>query len=136
MKFIDSNVLVYFADGRNPKKQSIARAILANAMGNQQYVISHQVLNEFANVSLKKLEMAEDEVRQYIEAFQHLHIVFQRDGWSVRALEIRKQYGLQFYDSLLLAAAESAGCDEFLTEDLNDGQIYCGIKAVNPFNAA
>ena len=46
MKFIDSNVLVYFADGRNPKKQSMARAILVNAMGNQQYVISHQVLND------------------------------------------------------------------------------------------
>ena len=134
MKFIDSNVLVYFADGRNPKKQTIARAILANAMGNQQYVISHQVLNEFANVSLKKLGMTEDEVRQYIEAFQHIHVVFQQGGWVVRALEIRKLYGVQFYDSLLLAAAESAGCDEFLTEDLGDGQVYCGIKAVNPFS--
>ena len=135
MKFIDSNVLVYFVDGRNPKKQSIARAILAKAMGNQQYVISPQVLNEFANVSLKKLGMSEDEVRQYIEAFQHIHVVFQQTGWTIRALEIRKQHGLQFYDSLLLAAAESAGCDEFLTEDLSDGQVYCGIKAVNPFSA-
>ena len=135
MKFIDSNVLVYFADGGNPKKQSMARAILVNAMGNQQYVISHQVLNEFANVSLKKLGMVEDELRQYIEAFQHIRVAYQRDGWSVRALEIRKQYGLQFYDSLMLAAAESAGCDEFLTEDLNDGQVYCGVKAVNPFSA-
>ena len=105
-------------------------------INGEEYVISHQVLNEFANVSLKKLEMAEDEVRQYIEAFQHLHIVFQRDGWSVRALEIRKQYGLQFYDSLLLAAAESAGCDEFLTEDLNDGQLYRGMRAINPFKTS
>jgi len=43
------------------------------------------------------------------------------------------RYDLQYYDSLLLAAAESLGCDEFITEDLNDGQLYCGIKAVNPF---
>ena len=133
MKFIDSNVLVYFADGRNRKKQAIARAILANAMGNPQYAISTQVLNEFANVSLKKLGMVEDEVRQYIEAFQHIPVLCQQSGWTVRALEIRKQYGLQFYDSLLLAAAESVGCDDFLTEDLNDGQIYCGIRAGNPF---
>ena len=52
---------------------------------------------------------------------------------TVRALELRKQYGLQFYDALLLAAAESAGCDKILTEDLNDGQVYCGITAENPF---
>ena len=24
-------------------------------------------------------------------------------------------------------------CHEFWSEDLNDGQIYCGVKAVNPF---
>ena len=133
MKFIDTNVLIDFIDSRNTAKQSIARAVLANAIGSRQYVISAQVLNEFANVALKKLGMTEDEVRQCIEAFQHIHVVFQQSGWTVRALEIRKQYGLQFYDSLMLAAAEFVGCDEILTEDLNDGQIYCGVKAVNPF---
>ena len=133
MKFLDTNVFVYFVDSRNPEKQAIARTVLANAIGNRQYAISTQVLNEFANVALKKLGMSEEEVRQYVEAFQHIRIVCQQDGWTIRALEIRKQYGLQFYDSLLLAAAESTGCDEILTEDLNDGQVYCGIKAVNPF---
>lgn len=106
MKFIDSNVFVYFADGRNSRKQAIARAVLADAIGNRQYVISSQVLNEFANVSLKKFGMTEDEVRKYVEEFQHIRVVFQQDGLTVRALEIRKQYGLQFYDSLLLATAE------------------------------
>jgi len=133
MKFLDTNVFVYFVDSRNPEKQAIARTVLTNAIGNRQYAISTQVLNEFANVALKKLGMSEEEVRQYVEAFQHIRIVCQQDGWTIRALEIRKQYGLQFYDSLLLAAAESTGCDEILTEDLNDGQVYCGIKAVNPF---
>ena len=33
----------------------------------------------------------------------------------------------------MLSAAESAGCDEILTEDLNDGQMYGNVKAVNPF---
>lgn len=133
MKFLDTNVFVYFVDSRNPEKQAIARTVLTNAIGNRQYAISTQVLNEFANVALKKLGMSEEEVRQYVEAFQHIRIACQQDGWTIRALEIRKQYGLQFYDSLLLAAAESTGCDEILTEDLNDGQVYCGIKAVNPF---
>ena len=133
MKFIDSNVFVYFADGRDPAKQSIARAVLADAIGNPQCVISSQVLNEFANVAMKKLSMTEDEVRQYVDSFQSIRVVFQQSGWTVRALEIKKQYGLQFYDSLMLAAAEDAGCSEFLSEDLNDGQMYCGLKVVNPF---
>ena len=41
----------------------------------------------------------------------------------------------QFYDSLMLAAAESAGCGEILTEDLNDGQLYGTVRAINPFKS-
>ena len=133
MKFIDSNVFVYFADGRDTAKQSVARAVLADAIGNPQCVISSLVLNEFANVAMKKLGMTEDEARQYVESFQSIRVVFQQSGWTVRALEIKKQYGLQFYDSLMLAAAETAGCSEFWSEDLNDGQVYCGLRVVNPF---
>ena len=38
-------------------------------------------------------------------------------------------------DSLLLVAAQENGCDEILTEDLNDGQMYGSVKAVNPFKS-
>ena len=53
--------------------------------------------------------------------------------WTDKALQIKERYGIQFFDSLLLAAASDNGCDEILTEDLADGQTYCGVKAVNPF---
>ena len=49
------------------------------------------------------------------------------------AIDTKERYGIQFYDALIVAAAEANGCDEILTEDLNDGQTYCGIRAVNPF---
>ena len=52
-----------------------------------------------------------------------------------RGLDVAERYQLQFYDSLLLATAEVNGCNEFISEDLNDGQIYCGMKVVNPFKA-
>lgn len=34
---------------------------------------------------------------------------------------------------MMVAAAERAGMSEILTEDLGDGQLYCGVRAVNPF---
>ncbi len=37
------------------------------------------------------------------------------------------------YEGELLAAAERAGADTFLSEDLADGETYCGIKVSNPF---
>ena len=133
MTFLDSNIFVYFIDPRNPGKKSIAESLVETALTDPRYVISDQVLNEFANVAMKKLALTEDEVRDYIVDFQNITRTRESQGKTLRALEIKKRYGTQFYDSLLLATAEANGCDEFLSEDLNDGQLYCGIKAVNPF---
>lgn len=133
MKFIDTNLFVYLVDDRDALKQVRARSIVADAFRRSGYMISGQVLNEFANVALKKLGFSIEEVRQYVQSFRRIPAVDQKAEWTDRALEIKEQYGTQFYDSLLIAAAEANGCDEFISEDLNDGQLYCGIRAVNPF---
>lgn len=133
MTFIDSNVFIYSVDKRNPEKMRIAREIITAAVDNQTFTISQQVLNEFANVSLKKLSMTVGEVRECIEEFLNINVAEQRLDWTCKALDIKRRYNIQFYDSLLLAAASDNGCDEILTEDLADGQTYCGVRAVNPF---
>ncbi len=133
MIFLDTNILVYSVDQKNPAKQRKAREIVVEAMNWQAYVISAQVLNEFSNVALLKLKMTVPEVRKFVSIFKFIKTVSVDCAWTDRALAIRKQYGIQFFDALLIVAAEAVGCDELWTEDLNDGQMYCGIKAVNPF---
>lgn len=133
MTFLDSNLFVYYVDERDSHKSQIAAKIVGNAIDSPHYLISTQVLNEFANVALRKLLMPEDEAREYVEEFMQIKVVEQRIDWTCKALEIKKRYGLQFYDSLLIAAAEASGCTEILSEDLSDGQTYCGVKVTNPF---
>ena len=133
MTFIDSNILVYSIDDNSPEKQRKARAIVARAIGGCGFMVSAQVLNEFTNVALAKMRLTLPEVGKFVAVFKRIKSVPVDCGWTERALAIKAQYGTQFYDSLLIAAAEANGCDEFWSEDLNDGQLYCGIKAVNPF---
>ena len=133
MKFIDSNVLIYVADDTDAGKQHVARNIIYDAISSNGFVVSAQVINEFCAVSFRKLLKTSDEVEGFLEVFERIQTVPVNPAWSRRAIEIRERYNLQFYDSLIVAAAEASGCDEILTEDLNDGQLYCGIKAVNPF---
>ena len=52
---------------------------------------------------------------------------------TIKGIDVMNRYAIQFYDALLLVSASESGCDEFVSEDLNDGQTYCGMKAVNPF---
>ena len=111
----------------------MAVEILADAFDNDQYVISSQVLNEFVNTALNKLKKSDEEVVGHLRQLKTMRVVPVSAEWLERAVEMRSRYDLQFYDSLLLAAAEALGCDKFLTEDLNDGQMYGSVKAVNPF---
>ena len=38
-----------------------------------------------------------------------------------------------YYDALVVSAAEKLGCHEIISEDLSDGQLYHGMRAINPF---
>jgi len=52
-----------------------------------------------------------------------------------RAIETHKQYQVGYWDSLIIAAAERAGCTEIYSENLNAGQHYHGMPVVNPFTS-
>ena len=49
------------------------------------------------------------------------------------ALQIRKVYGFSFWDSAILAAARTLGCDRVYTEDLAHGQVVEGLTIIDPF---
>ena len=52
-----------------------------------------------------------------------------------RAIDLASLHRINYWDALLVAAAESAGCTELYSEDLNAGQSYSGVRVVNPFSA-
>ena len=133
MKFIDTNVFVYAADSKNPVKRAVARDVISRAVVDGGGRITVQVLNEFSSVAYRKLGLTVAEIRNYLEMFRALPVLPVAAGITEKGLDIMERYGLQFYDSLLVASASEVGCDEFISEDLNDGQIYCGVRAVNPF---
>jgi predicted nucleic acid-binding protein len=51
-----------------------------------------------------------------------------------RAVEARAAYSIHFYDGMIVAAAERAGCEKILSEDLNSQQKYFGVVVANPFH--
>ena len=133
MTFLDTNVLVYSIDGKDPAKQVVAREIVVSAVRGGGFLISAQVLNEFSNIALLKLKLSVEEVRKFVSFFSRIGVVSLESRWTDAALLLKQRFETQFFDSLLLAAAQENGCDEILTEDLNDGQMYGSVKAVNPF---
>ena len=126
--FVDTNVVVYaFTDG--PKAER-ARAVLRGA------VISVQVLNEFANVAIRKRGRDEEALDWEIASIrsQTGDVVAINSATHDLARHIAFRHRLNFYDSALLAAALLADCDTFYSEDMQDGLVIEGVLTIrNPF---
>ena len=50
-----------------------------------------------------------------------------------RGLAVQERWQLSFWDSMIVAAAQSAGAKELVSEDLSHGQEYGTVRVVNPF---
>lgn len=132
--FLDTNILVYVADKRDLVKHDLAVSLIEDALSEDSgYWISTQVLSEFANVALKKLSFSETLVSEYVDIFKVMRTVRPDADLVKDALRIKVRYGIQFCDSMMVAAAERSGCSEILSEDLSDGQVYSGVRVRNPF---
>ena len=134
MRFFDTNVLVYAATRQDARKGEIAREIISHALiVNHDGCISTQVLAEFANTMIGKLHHDKESIDGFIDYYRELLATDVTIDLVRRAMAVKEEYGLQFYDALIVATAEKLGCHEIVTEDLNPDQTYCGMAVVNPF---
>jgi predicted nucleic acid-binding protein len=133
--FLDTNVLVYAYDANHPEKQRVARELLKSGIAGK-LVISTQVLAEFAATLLHKITppAKADAVMQGLDAMAPIRLITPDAELIRRAVEVRASYGVHFYDGMIVAAAERAGCARIWSEDLNAGQEYFGVTVANPFN--
>jgi predicted nucleic acid-binding protein len=91
------------------------------------------VLQEYANVALNKLGQRQEVVLRQLALMERMQVVAQTPALVRRAVELHGLYGIAFLDAAIVAAAEDRGCDRILSEDLNTGQFYGGIRVANPF---
>ena len=49
------------------------------------------------------------------------------------ALVARARWQIDYWDAAIVEAARALSCDTLLTEDLQHGQDFNGVLAVNPF---
>ena len=133
--FLDANILVYAHDPRDPVKQAVAQRLLADAIANDTGALSAQVLGEFFNVATRRIVPALSiaEASQVIEQVSVLPVVPLDLLLVQRAVSTCQRYQISYWDGLIIAAAERAGCTRIFSEDLNAGQLYNGIPLVNPF---
>lgn len=131
--FIDTNILVYAEANDEPAKQTAALALLRRLKLTDSGIRSTQVLQEFANVAIRKMHLDANHVRKQLSAHQQFELLQVTPAIIRGALDLHQTRSLSFFGALIVQAASAAGCDTLYTEDLNGGEIINGVKIVNPF---
>lgn len=136
--FVDTNVLLHWRDGRHAAKQARAAEWLAHLWREQTGRTSTQVLSEYYLNVTRKLDpgLPADEAWDDVQALLAWDPQPIDGALLQRGQAVCSRYGLSWWDSLVVAAAQAQGCALLLTEDLQDRAVYGGVTVRSPFALA
>jgi predicted nucleic acid-binding protein len=128
-RFLDTNVLLYLLSADQAKADRAERELLAGGL------VSVQVLDEFASVSLGKLGMSIAETREALATIRAVcPVVPVTESAHDAGMRLAERLGVSVYDAMILASALLAGCRTLVTEDLQHGRIVDGrLRIHDPF---
>ena len=133
--FVDTNIFVYSRDKSEPKKQKRALELVKELWESGLGRISTQVLSEYYVTVTQKLSPGLNSV----DAWQDVEDLL---SWKPLAIDTRVlekarlcqlEYGLSWWDSLIVSAAFFTDCPAIISEDMSSEQRYLGIGVENPF---
>ena len=132
--FADTNVLVYAMDPTEIRKRHYLKDFLKQIINRHTLVLSPQSLNEFYRVVTEKRGLVpRNEAQLLVWAWSEFCTAPYDFEVTQKAWQIQDRYGFGWWDSMLLASALFAGCDLFLSEDLQHKSMVDSLTILNPF---
>ena len=130
---MDTNVLIYSISAwKEPRKAQRAVDIIAEG----HLGLSVQVFQEFYWQSTRPTRpghLSHQDALAFIKDLRVYPVQAMTFDLFYAALATCHRYQLSYWDAAIIEAARTLGCDTILTEDLQDGQDFGGIRVVNPF---
>ena len=129
--FCDSNIFLYAFSNQDEKKKTIASNIITS-----QCTISVQVINEVSNNMIKKFKFDNQKIKKFVIASYEKYEVsnFSKEIFSL-ACDIREEYNISYYDSLIVSSAINSTCNILYSEDMQHNQQIKNLTIINPFKA-
>lgn len=131
--FLDTNILIYADDVDAGPKRERAQQIIEAALFNGNGVLSTQILQEYFVVATRKLGIAADVSHRKVELLASIPTIAIQVEHILEAIKLHRLYGFSFWDSLVLSAANAAGCPRLLSEEMQPGRSVEGVTIENPF---
>ena len=134
-EFLDTNILIYADDARDPQKRECARALIRRLMREQRGVLSLQVLQEFFAAATRKLKMSSENARSRIVQYSRFDVVTLNTVDLIAAVDLHRLHRVSIWDALVVRAALNGACTTLHTEDMQEGYVVETLTLRNPFRA-
>ncbi len=131
--FLDTNIIVYAATGHGADEMKRQRGL--DVLEDAEFGTSGQVLQEFFVTVTRKVKkpLSVLDAAEWIDRIALRPVIPVDAGLVKRAIRISEQYQISHWDAAIIAAAQSLEVPILYTEDLNHGQTYGAVQAINPF---
>jgi predicted nucleic acid-binding protein len=126
-------VLLCFVDASEPFRQVRTSDWLWLVWTARTGYLSWQALNEFYDNAVRKLAVPPTEARFLVDSFVAWSPVDSPPAVIHRAWRWGDIAQVSHWDSLIVAAAELAGCSVLLSEDFQAGRQFDQLQVVDPF---
>ena len=136
---VDTSVLVYRYDSRDPVKQATARDLLRAGVEADSVRVPHQAVVEFVAVTTRRVRGAPpllppaEALREAEELLAVFEVLYPNEDVVRLALRGAAAYQLSWYDAHLWAYAEHFGLDTLYSEDFQHGRRYGRVRVIDPF---
>jgi predicted nucleic acid-binding protein len=124
---------LYPDDAEPGAKMEISRDLIRDTLKAMAGVVSTQVLNEYLVIATKKLRVEPGVAAQKVELLTNLEGIPITLQLVREALDLFRLEPIQYWDALIIRAAQSANCRVLYTEDLQHGRRFGNLEVRNPF---
>ena len=134
MNAVDTNVLIYARDSRDPVKQQKARALTASLTDG---ALLWQVACEFiaASHKLTAVGFTQTQAWHELEKLRVLwRLIVPSENVFVHAEQLTASHNLSFWDAMIVAACMEGSITRLYTEDFDNSlKKVTGVEIINPF---
>jgi predicted nucleic acid-binding protein len=131
--FVDTNILLYRLYKLDAVKQLAASRWTSALWDAQAGRVSWQVIVEFYSVAVSKYHVPAAIARAETEDLMEWNPETPGAPMISRAWHWCDHASINFWDAMIVAAAEQAGCRWLLSEDFQAGRKFASVTVVNPF---
>jgi predicted nucleic acid-binding protein len=133
MNAVDTNILIYIKDPRDPVKQRICADLLTSLTDQ---ILLYQVDCEYLAASRKLATFGHSIDQAFLDIADLQRLIgmaVPSEAVFARAQQLLATYSLSFWDAMVVAACQEAGVDHLFTEEFDAYTNIAGVVVVNPF---